>query len=135
MTELRAVLTEFVNSPAGIALIGALAAMFADFATGSFAAIRDGTFQMGAVAAFLRKHAAGRVGPLATLLFIGYYAGETAGQLFLAAAIAGLTAYAAETASSILGNLNPPKEIDAAAKAEARAAGEPVLPANPVPTE
>ena len=135
MTELRAILTEFVSSPAGVALIGALAAMFADFVTGVFAAIRDGTFQWGAIAAFLRKHAAGRVGPLASLLFIGYYAGEVAGQLFLASAIAGLTAYGVETASSIFGNLVPPKEIDTAAVATARAAGEVVPAANPVPQE
>ena len=135
MTELRAILTEFVNSPAGVALIGALAAMFADFVTGVFAAIRDDTFQWGAIAAFLRKHAAGRVGPLASLLFIGYFAGEVAGQLFLAAAIGGLLAYGAETASSIFGNLTPPKEVDVQAQTDARAAGTAVPTANPVPSE
>lgn len=140
---MREVLTEFVNSAAGIALLGALAAMFADVATGIFAAVRDGTFTWGAVGAFLRKHAAGRVAPLASLLFIGYFAGDAAGSLFLASAIAGLTAYAAETASSIIGNLLPPKEIDVQAAAQAeltaeeRAAGVQVLTPeiNPVPTE
>lgn len=105
-------LQEFINSPAGIAIIAAVGAAFADLVTGSLAALRDGTFSLDAVAAFLRKHIAGRVAPLAALLFLGYFGGDTLGSLFMASAIAGLTAYAAETAASIWGNLNPPKEGD-----------------------
>jgi hypothetical protein len=100
---------------------------FADFATGAFAALRDGTFQLDALAAFLRKHIWGRVAPIGMLLTLGYFGGEGIGQLFLVSAIGAATAYAAETASSILGNLNPPKEskaVDTAAEV-----------INPVPTE
>ena len=102
-------LQEFLNSQAGLALVGMLGVAFADFLTGAFAALRDGTFALDALAAFLRKHIWGRVAPIGTLLVLGYYGGAGIGQLFLAAAIAAAVAYSAETASSILGNLNPPK--------------------------
>jgi hypothetical protein len=103
-------LQAFLNSPAGAALIAALVAAFADLATGTLAAIRDGTFSLDSIAAFLRKHIAGRVGPLGVLLLLGYYGGDVAGQLFMASAVAGLTAYAAETAASIWDNLRPSGE-------------------------
>jgi hypothetical protein len=99
----------FLNSPAGIAVKAALAAAFLDFATGSFAALRDGTFTLDALAAFVRKHVLGRVAPITAVLAAGYASGD---QVLIAAAIAMLTAYAAETVSSVLGNLNPPKEGD-----------------------
>jgi hypothetical protein len=124
MTALQA----FLDSQAGIALLAMVGVAFADFATGAFAALRDGTFALDAIAAFLRKHIWGRVAPIGTLLALGYFGGGTIGTLFLASAIAAATAYAAETASSILGNLNPPKESDV--KAETAASK-----ANPVPTE
>jgi hypothetical protein len=114
-------LAGFLNSTAGLALKAALAAAFLDFATGSFAALRDGTFTLDAVAAFLRKHVLGRVAPLAALLVVGYFGGDS-GQVFLAAGVAGLTAYAAETAASVIGNLNPPKDAP------------PDSPTNPIPT-
>lgn len=100
-------LTAFLDSPAGIALIAATGAAFADLATGVLAALRDGTFSLDSIAAFLRKHIAGRVAPLGVLMLLGYFGGGTLGQLFLASAVAGLTAYAAETAASIWGNLQP----------------------------
>jgi hypothetical protein len=141
MTALQA----FLDSTAGVALIAMVGVAFADFATGTFAALRDGTFQLDAIAAFLRKHIAGRVAPIGTLLALGYFGGGTIGQLFLASAIAAAVAYSAETAGSILGNLNPPKESDRIAAAQATltpaeiAAGVQVLtsaePINPVPTE
>lgn len=120
-------LQDFVNSPAGTALIAMVGVAFADFLTGSFAALRDGTFQLDAIAAFLRKHIWGRVAPIGTLLALGYFGGEQIGQLFLASGVAAAVAYSAETASSIVGNLNPPKETKAVdTKAET---------INPVPTE
>lgn len=118
----------FIASDAGLALKGALIAAFLDFATGSFAALRDGTFALDALAAFLRKHILGRVAPLATLLVAGYFGGE-AGQIFMPFAIAGLVAYAAETAASIKGNLAPPSP-----KAEVEVTN-PAADLNPVPTE
>jgi hypothetical protein len=98
---------EFLNSDAGLALKGLLIVSFLDFATGSFAALRDGTFALDALAAFVRKHILGRVAPIGTLLVVGYFGGE-AGQLFLAGAIAAGAAYVAETAASIWGNVSPP---------------------------
>ena len=113
----------FLASESGLALKAALIAAFADFATGAFAALRDGTFQLDALAAFLRKHLVGRVAPLGTLLVLGYYGGAEAGVFFSAFAIAGLVAYAAETVASIKGNLVP------------SGSAPPSSPANPVPTE
>lgn len=100
-------LTTFLNSDAGLALKGLLIVSFLDFATGAFAALRDGTFAADALAAFVRKHILGRVAPIGTMLVVGYYGGET-GTLFLAGAIAAGAAYVAETAASIWGNVNPP---------------------------
>jgi hypothetical protein len=121
-------LQEFLNSQAGLALVGMLGVAFADFLTGTFAALRDGTFALDAIAAFLRKHIWGRVAPIGTLLVLGYYGGEGIGQLFLASAIAAALAYAAETASSILGNLSPPKPSEVAEAKPAEAV-------NPVPED
>jgi hypothetical protein len=117
-------LQSFLDSPAGTALIAMVGVAFADFLTGSFAALRDGTFQLDAIAAFLRKHIAGRVAPIGTLLALGYFGGGAIGQLFLASAIAAAVAYSAETASSILGNLNP-----------SRLTAPPGEAVNPTPTE
>jgi hypothetical protein len=123
MNELQA----FLDSTAGLALKAALAAAFLDFATGSFAALRDGTFSLDVFAAFLRKHVLGRVAPLGTLLVVGYFGGA-AGTPFLAGAIAGLTAYAAETAASVWGNISPPAPSELKAETPAAAV-------NPVPTD
>ena len=121
-------LREFIQSPAGAGLLAMVGIAFADFVTGVFAALRDGTFSVDAIAAFLRKHIWGRVAPIGTLLVLGYFGGDTIGQLFMASALAAATAYAAETASSILGNLNPPKESDIKDTSAAAAL-------NPVPEE
>jgi hypothetical protein len=129
------VLEAFLDSQAGLALKGAVIVAFADFLTGSFAALRDGTFALDALAAFLRKHILGRVAPLASLLALGYFGGA-AGEVFLPFAIAGLAAYAAETASSVMGNISPPKPSEVAtAEAEASLTGTLEPPINPVPTE
>ena len=120
-------LQAFLDSEAGLALKGAVIVAFADFLTGTFAALRDGTFALDAIASFLRKHILGRVAPLATLLALGYFGGA-AGQVFLPFAIAGLVAYAAETASSVMGNLSPPAPSDVKAESPAAAV-------NPVPTD
>lgn len=102
MTALRV----FLDSQAGTALLGMVGVAFADFAVGSFAALRDNTFELDALAAFLRKHIWGRVAPIGTLLVLGYYGGSLSG-VFMAAALAAAAAYVAETAASILNSLNP----------------------------
>lgn len=116
-----AALEAFLHSQAGTGLLAMVGVAFADFATGTFAALRDGTFELDSLAAFLRKHIWGRVAPIGTLLVLGYYGGELIGQLFMAAAVAAATAYAAETAKSITDNLSAPEDPDS--------------PANPVPEE
>ena len=101
--------TDFLNSTGGLAIKAALAAAFLDFAFGVFAALRDGTFALDAVAAFLRKHLVGRVLPVSILAVVGYYTGDA---IMIATAAAALTAYAAETLASIYGSINPPKASD-----------------------
>ena len=126
---MREVLTEFLDSQAGQALAAMLIVAFVDFITGAFAALRDGTFALDAIAAFLRKHVWGRVAPIGTLLVVGYYGGGTIGQLFLAGAVAAALAYVAETAASVWGNVSPPKASDL------RPATDPATAVNPVPTD
>jgi len=106
----------FIDSTSGLAIKGALAAAFLDFAFGVFAALRDGTFAIDALAAFLRKHLVGRVLPVSLLAVVGYYTGDA---VMIAAGAAALTAYAAETLGSIYGSIRPPaasevREVDAA---------------------
>jgi len=128
MTELQT----FLNSTAGTALTAMLAVAFVDFVTGVFAALRDGTFALDSIAAFLRKHIWGRVAPIGLLLVIGYYGGDQVGALFSAAAAAAALAYVAETASSVLGNINPPKSSEAIALDPQKAVAEEL---NPVPKD
>jgi hypothetical protein len=104
-------MVEFLDSQAGLALKGLLIVAFLDFVTGTFAALRDGTFAMDAIAAFVRKHILGRVIPIGTLLVVGYYGGDAA-SVFMAGAIAAAAAYVTETGASIFGNLVPPKASD-----------------------
>ena len=119
------VVAEFLASTGGLAVKGALVAAFLDLAFGIFAAVRDGTFAIDAVAAFLRKHLAGRVAPLTALAVAAHYSGD---PVMLATASAGLVAYAAETLGSIYGSINPPK-----ASEEEKAAGYTGL--QPVPED
>lgn len=69
------VVREFFATPAGtgVVLLFALAAL--DFLMGTFAALRDGTFQLDAIAAWIRKHIAGRVLPVTAVLVIGHMLG------------------------------------------------------------
>lgn len=115
----------FLDSTAGLAVKGALVAAFLDFAFGIFAAFRDGTFALDAVAAFVRKHLLGRVFPVSLLAGAGYLTND---GVMIAAAAASLTAYAAETLGSIYGSIRPPA---ASETVETEAAAE----VNPVPQD
>lgn len=118
-------ISELLTSPAGLAIKGALIAAFLDFAFGVFAAVRDGTFAVDALAAFLRKHIVGRVLPVSLLAVAGHYSGQIEMQ---AAAVLALTAYTAETLGSIYGSIRPP----------AASATKEALPAetvNPIPQD
>ena len=116
---------QFLASTAGLAVKGALVAAFLDFAFGVFAAVRDGTFAVDALAAFLRKHLVGRVLPLTVLAVVSW---QTADGVMTAFAAAGLTAYAAETMGSIYGSLRPP------APSEVKE-GTPAEAVNPIPVD
>lgn len=116
-------LSDFIGSTAGLAVKGALIAAFLDFAFGIFAAVKDGTFAIDAVAAFVRKHLAGRVFPLSLLALMAYLSGD---PFMTAAAAGGLTAYAAETLGSIYGSIRPP------AASEEKS---PATTANPIPQD
>lgn len=120
--------TDFLASTAGLAVKGALVAAFLDFAFGVFAALRDGTFALDALAAFVRKHLLGRVLPVSLLAAAGYL---TADPIMIAAGAGSLTAYAAETLASIYGSINPPKASEAPQTAAEAAATD----VNPVPTD
>jgi hypothetical protein len=105
-------ISEFLASTAGLAVKGALVAAFLDFAFGTFAALRDGTFALDSVAAFVRKHLLGRVFPVSLLALTGYLTDD---MVMIAAAAAALTAYAAETIGSIYGSLVVPDKDPATA--------------------
>lgn len=117
-------IADFIGSTAGLAVKGALIAAFLDFAFGVFAAIKDGTFAIDALAAFVRKHLAGRVFPLSLLAFAAFYTND---PFMTAAAAGGLTAYAAETLGSIYGSVSPPSPTEVASR-DASAATNPIPP-------
>jgi hypothetical protein len=116
-------LEAFMQSTGGLAVKAALVAAFLDFAFGVFAAFRDGTFAIDALAAFLRKHLMGRVLPISLLAFAGFFTGDA----FMTAAAAGaLTAYAAETLGSLYGSIKPPAASEAVAD-------KALIESNPIP--
>lgn len=102
------IIRAFLASPEGIAVYGVLVLALADFALGTLAAFRDGTFALDAVAAFLRKHIAGRVAPIAFLLALGYFGGVPALSAIGAAAAA---AYTLETLGSIRESWGPNRPV------------------------
>lgn len=108
-------IVDFLGSPAGLALKAALAAAFLDFAFGVFAALRDGTFAVDSLAAFLRKHILGRVLPIGLLAVVGYLTADLAMNM---AAAAALSAYAIETMGSIYGSIAVPATTPAQKEAE-----------------
>lgn len=99
---------EFFNTQLGIVVYGMLVATVADVVMGVWAAVRDGTFSLDVVAAYLRKHVMGRVGPIFGLLFFGYVGNQ---PVLLAAGLVSGAAYATETFASILSSWGPNREI------------------------
>lgn len=118
-------ISTFLADPIGLAVKGALVAAFLDFAFGVFAALRDGTFALDSLAAFVRKHLLGRVFPVGVLAVTAYVTGDAA---MAAAAIAALAAYTVETLASIYGSIKPPAPSVTAESKTAEAV-------NPVPTD
>lgn len=115
-------LAAFLVSTAGLAVKGMLIAAGLDFLFGVYAASKDGSFALDAIAAFVRKHILGRVLPISTLLVAGYISGDT---FMTASGAAAATAYGAETLASIYGSIKPPAESQAKVDA-ADAAGNPI---------
>lgn len=104
----------FFDSTEGQAAAWVLVLPIVDFLLGLAAALRDGTFALDSIAAFLRKHIAGRVFPIWMLLFVGHYAAwspiagvNVISGLGLAAALA----YIAETVGSIMASWGPKREV------------------------
>jgi hypothetical protein len=91
-------LTAFFQTEAGLAVQGVLVVALVDFLLGVMAAFRDGTFALDAVAAWLRKHVAGRVGPIAALLFVGHFGAQ---PLLVVTGLGAAGLYVAETIGSI----------------------------------
>ncbi len=97
-------ISAFLNDPSGLALKAVLLLAFLGFAFGVFSALRDGSFQLNAIAAFVRKHLMGRVFPVGTLLVAGYYAHD---GMLTAAGLTAAAAYTAETAASVVAAVKP----------------------------
>jgi hypothetical protein len=115
--------TAFLAAPAGLALKAMLLWAFLDFATGTFAAVKDGTFALDVIGAFIRKHIFGRVAPIGLLLIAAHFTGDVA---LAGGALASAAAYTLETAASVKGNFFPPKDSEVVEESVA---------VNPVPTD
>lgn len=110
---MTAALQAFFESDSGKAVYAVLLITAVDWFTGVAAAIRDGTFQLDSVAAFLRKHIAGRVAPIVGFLVIGYFGDQ---QALTALGVAGAAAYLAETLGSIKDSWGPGRDTQAVPK-------------------
>lgn len=66
-------LQEFFASDTGRYAALVLVLPVVDWVLGALAAFRDGTFELDSVAAFIRKHIAGRVLPIWILMFLGFF--------------------------------------------------------------
>lgn len=104
----------FFDAPEGLALYGVLGVMAADLLLGVAAAFRDDTFQLSTLAAYLRKHVAGRVVPIGILLGLGYF-----GQMPALTAIgaASAAAYTLETIGSIRDSWGSDRDVQKVPKA------------------
>lgn len=106
---MRQILEAFFATEAGLAVYAMLLVAIADFLLGVAAAIRDGVFDLSSVAAWLRKHLAGRVLPATILLVVGHVGNQPALSA-LGLAAAGL--YALETVGSIKDSWGPRDPAD-----------------------
>jgi hypothetical protein len=109
----------FFDTLAGQAVLLVSIVAVADFLFGIMAAFRDDTFQASAVAAWLRKHLAGRVGPIFLTLFLGYAAGGASladglggmlspGSILTGVGALAAVAYVTEVIASIRSSIQPP---------------------------
>lgn len=119
--SLYVAIRQFFDAPAGQAVVALLALAFLDFLLGAFAAFRDGTFRLDAVAAWVRKHIAGRVLPIATVLILGHILGgvsvegasaQPIGVIVSAIGLAAAAVYVLEIVGSIRESLTPKGPLD-----------------------
>lgn len=126
MGAFRDALHAFFTSPTGTAAYGVLIVAGLDWLLGTLKSVSDGTFTLSELAAFLRKHIAGRVLPIWAILIFGYLGGIEA---LVQAGLLGAAAYVAETVGSILTDWAPPSVRDKIAALTSSLHG------NPVPTD
>jgi hypothetical protein len=72
------VIREFFGTPAGTGVVLVFGLAVLEWLLGTFAAIRDGVFRLDSIGAWIRKHLAGRVLPLTTVLVLGHMLGGLA---------------------------------------------------------
>lgn len=135
-------LTAFFNTPTGALVYFTLLAAFANFAFGVWAAVKDGTFQLSAVAAFARKDILGRVTPIFGLLGLAYLVGLVptpdglaafAPAAFTLAGTGLAIVYIAEVFGRLLEKVRPEPPIELTP--EEKAAGVQVLSATRTPQD
>jgi hypothetical protein len=100
-------ISAFFEADAGKAVYAVIAFALVDFAFGVGAAVRDNTFQLDSVMAFLRKHFIGRVLPIAILLSVGWFGHQDA---LVSLGLVLSAGYLAETLASIKDSAFPSGE-------------------------
>jgi hypothetical protein len=112
-------ITSFFNTPAGTGILVIMALSVLEFALGVFRAVSDNVFQWDSVAAWVRKHLAGRVLPIVAVLVIGHLAGGLQfsedgasaithpGTIVTGIGLGAAALYVAETIASIRQSLTP----------------------------
>ena len=110
--DFRVTLDAFFSSQAGQLALWVVLLPVVDLVLSLAAAVRDGTFQLDAIAAFLRKHVAGRIVPIWILLFVGHFADQWLVPVvdvpaLTAVGVAAAGLYVAETAGSIFRSWGP----------------------------
>ncbi len=96
--------TDIFNSLPGQTIYVMVGLAFLDLILGVLAALRDGTFKLDAIAAFLRSQVLGRVAP-ATVLILGGIAVHQ--ELLTDAGYAAAALFVAETIGSIIASWGP----------------------------
>jgi hypothetical protein len=139
----------FFSSAAGLAVQGVAILAALDFITGTLRAVANGTFQWDAIASWLRKHGAGRVGTIFAFLFLGYLAdpvfpkienpvgdGSLSVNVIMGLGLAGAAMYTAETIASLKENFLPTRIALPEADEEGNVTGGvTVEEIDPVPTD
>lgn len=86
------------------------------FALGAFAALKDGTFVLSSVGAFLRSQVLGRVFPILTVAYFAATTSDAVGATLTASAAAMGAAYLAETVGAIQEALSATSQQNVAEK-------------------